>query len=134
MDMPEVALHPTARRMVQWQMRLTLLAATGRHEPPNLVVAARILVLVAQTLENPGGGVPLLPRLALILNENLFDVSDKRSELRARRRSRPRVRQRRRLNQRLLHRLTAMSQLLGDLPDAHPIAMRQANLQIMVHV
>jgi hypothetical protein len=133
-NVPEVALHPTARRMVQQQVRLPLPLAPRRHEPPHLIVAAGVLPLVAQTLEDPGGGVPLLARRGPVLRQDLFDESDKRPELRARRRGRPRVGQRRRLNQRLLHRVAAVTQLPADLPNAQPVAMQQPNLQIMVHM
>ena len=62
MNVPEVALHPPARRMVQQQMRLPLLLAPCRHESADLIVSAQVAMLLAQTMINPRRRVPLLAR------------------------------------------------------------------------
>ena len=73
MDVAKIAFHPAARRMIQHKVRLTLPRALASDISPNLIVAADITLLIAQTLEQPAGGMPLLTRGRLVFLEDLVD-------------------------------------------------------------
>src|ERR1700749_4210947 len=98
-------------------MRLPLGATVLADVAADLVVLAAVTVFFHQPGEDAPRGVPLLARGRIIFLENLLNDRDKRPELGIAHRLAPRVRPRRRFDQRLLHRIAAVPQLPGNLPD-----------------
>ena len=83
-DVTEVRLQPPARWMRQRNKRLALDPANLAHIAPDLVVAARVALLVPQAAIELRGGVPLLARGLLILGQDLLNPPLVRAEPRSR--------------------------------------------------
>ena len=86
MDVAEVGFQPLAGVVGQRDEGLAVVAAVLADVAADLVVAARVGVLVAQTAEDLHGGVPLLGRGVLIGGEDGVDDGVKRAQHGRRRR------------------------------------------------
>jgi hypothetical protein len=72
-DVAEVGFEPLSGIVVERDERRALGPSIGQKVLPDALVAAGVVVFVAQTPENLGGRVPLLAGSALISAKNLVD-------------------------------------------------------------
>ncbi len=132
-DMAEVRLQAPARRMRQRNKRLALGPTELADVAPHLVVAARVAVLIPQASIELRRRVLLLAGGLLILNQDLLDQRLVRTQLG----SRPILRQRVGTGLTLLQNLPdlppGMVKPSGNLPNAHPVPMRNPDLTIIFH-
>ena len=143
----DLPLHPADHRQRLAKVRLRMpRIMPQRHEhlplplPPRQHVVlhdrqpAAITVLVAQTLEDPLRGVPLLRRPALILFQDLVDDPHERIQLRTRRRPAAPVSRRHRERQHLRYRPRVDAKPTRRLAPADPLDLnRVANPRIQLH-
>ena len=111
--------------------RLTMLL----DKTPHGVVAAGIVFVIAQSLKDPHGCVPLLWRSVFVLLQDLQNSIVKRPQLRGHLACPPRIRSRFCLitPQNFPNLMPRMMKRSGDLPNAHSIAMSSPNPSVIVH-
>ena len=72
-DMSEIGLEPPTRQVSQGDERLPISTSVLEHVALYLGIPAAVAVLVAEPSEELGGGVPLLGRGGLVVDEDLVD-------------------------------------------------------------
>ncbi len=132
-DVSEVRLQPSARRMRQWEERLPLGPLHPAHVSPHLVIAACIAMFIPQTPVPLRCRMLLLGGSTLILRQNLLDQSLVGTQPRCRPILLQRIRTRLALLERLADLPPRMLEPPGDLPNAHPITMRNSDLAVLFH-
>ncbi len=132
-DMAEVRLQTPARRMCQRQERLTPIPHPLAHIPPHLVVTAAVAVLIPQPTIQLRHRMLLLTRGLLVLGQDLLDQPLVRTQPRGRTILPQRVRTRLALGQHLPNLPTRMVEPPGDLPNAHPVPMRDSDPAVLFH-
>lgn len=131
-DVPVVDFDSLPRIVIERDERL-LLSATGPGDvAPHLIVAA-LVALLAQSAENLHRRVTLLPRLLLVVFENLVDSRMEFTQLRRAGRFSASIRLRLGLFDCLADLSPRMLELLGDLPHTHSVAISAPNPSIVFH-
>jgi hypothetical protein len=132
-DVAEVGFGAATGRMVQGNEGLTLLAATGLQVAADLVITARVAILIAEAAEQLTGGVPLLARGVVIGGEQGVGDHVKGTKDRGG----PGLRQSVRLGLRVLQGfadgISSDAELLGDLTNAEAVAMSPPEGREVVH-
>ncbi len=72
-DVSEIGLEPPTRQVSQGDERLPISTSVLEHVALHLGIPAAVAVLVAEPSEELGGGVPLLGRGGLVVDEDLVD-------------------------------------------------------------
>ena len=72
-DVSEIGLEPPTRQVSQGDERLPISTSVLEHVALYLGIPAAVAVLVAEPSEELGGGVPLLGRGGLVVDEDLVD-------------------------------------------------------------
>jgi hypothetical protein len=79
-DVTEIGFEALSREMAQRDESLAMSPTMLEHIALNLGIAAWVLVLIAKATMDLGGGVPLLVRGVLIIDEDLVDDRLHRTE------------------------------------------------------
>ena len=132
-DMAEVRLQAPARWMRQRDERLTLGPTDLANIAPDLVVAARVAVLVPQAPIELRRRVLLFAGGLQILLQDLLDQCLVRTQPWGRSLLLERVRMGLALCQDLPNLASGMAEPPRDLPNAHPIPMRNPDLTVIFH-
>jgi len=118
--------------MAQGDESLSISSPVLEHIALHLGIAAGIVVLLAEATMDLGGGVPLLGRCALVVDEDAIDDRYDRAEERGL--AGPgRWGRRFGMVEDIPDGLASVSELSGDLPDGHAIATSPTNRAIVVH-
>ena len=132
-DVAEVGLGPTARRVVQRDERLAPVEPPGLQVAADLVVAALVAVLVAEAAEELRGGVPLLGRgLHVGVEDGVNDLAE-RPEGGGRPRPGLGVGRGFGVVQGFADGVPPDAELPGDLPNAEAVAVRLPDGREVVH-
>jgi hypothetical protein len=132
-NVPEVRLQPPTRRMGQWDEGLSFGPAHPADVTADLVVATRVAVFASQATIELRRRVLLLARGLLILRQNLLDQRLVRTQPWSRSVPLEGVRMRFTLLQHLPDLTPRMTEPPGNLPNAHPIPMRNSDATIIFH-
>jgi len=132
-DVTEVRLQPPARRMRQRDKRLALGPTDLADIAPDLVVAAQVALLISELAIELRRRVLLLTGGLLILRQDLLDPCLVRTQPRGRSLLLQRVRAGLALLQHLPDLSPGMVEPPGDLPNAHPVPMRNSDPAIIFH-
>ena len=132
-NVSEIRLQTATRRMGQRQKRLPLDTADPANVPPDLIVAARVTVLIPQTTIELRRRVLLLARRLPILGQDLLDQRLVRSQTWGRPILPQSVRPRLTLAKNLPDLTSGMTKPPGNLTNAQPIAMGKPYLAIIFH-
>jgi hypothetical protein len=133
-NLAEVRFDPLTRPMIQRNERLAVPLPMAIHKPPHRVIAARVIMLVPQPLEDPHPRMPLLRRRGFILLEYLKNQIVKRFQLGSHLLLTFRVGLRLTCPaQNLANLLSRVMKRPGDLPETHAIAKSPTNPCIIVH-
>ena len=103
------------------------------HVALHLDIHAAVAVLVADPPEHLSGGVPLLGRSGLVVDQDLIDDRLKRPELGGRPVPGQGLGMGFRMRQGMADGLSRVSELSGDLPDGHAIASSPPDRAIIIH-
>ena len=132
-DVAEVCFQAPARRMRQGNERLSLVAEALADISSHLVIAARVAVLIPQTTIELRRRVLLLRGGLPIVGQDLLDQGLVGTQSRGRPILLQAVRPRLTLLQDLPDLTPGVTKPPGNLPNAHPIAMCDADLTIIFH-
>lgn len=132
MDVAEVGLETSPRRMAQGDEGLAMPPAVLEDVSLDLGVASGIGVLVAEAAMDLGGGVPLLDWSVLVVGEDAIDARLDRAEDRSLSVANPWGRGLGMAEDMPDH-LASVSELSGDHPDGHAIATSPPNRAVVVH-
>jgi hypothetical protein len=72
-DVSEIGLEPPTRQVPKRDERLPMSTSVFEHVTSHLGIPAKIAVLVTEASEGLGGGVTLLERGGLVVDEDLVD-------------------------------------------------------------
>jgi hypothetical protein len=132
-DVTEVGFEPLARIVVERNERRALGPSLAQQVLPDALVAAGVVVFVAQTPENLGNRVPLLARRLLVgaddgVDDGFEGIDDGRHRP-------PLIRLGLRLTEDLPNLPPGMVKLAGQLANAQLVnAMRLSDARVLVHL
>jgi hypothetical protein len=132
-DVSEIGLHTTARRMRQGKERLTVVSTVLGDVTANLVIAAHVALFVPQTSIELGRRVTLFAWGLLILSQDLIDQRLVGPQTRRWPALPQRVRTRLTFPKHLANLLSGMPVAPGDLPNTHPVPMSDPDPAIVFH-
>ena len=132
-DVAEVGFEASAREMAQRDEGLLVPRPVLAHVALDLGIAAGVAVLVAEPPEDLGGGMPLLGRCGLVVDQDLIDDRLERPQERSGSVPGRRVGIRLGMRRGLAGRSFASVEFAGDLADGHAIASSPPNRSVVVH-
>ena len=132
-DVPEIGFEALAREMGQRNERFLIRASMLAKVTLYLSVPAAVRVIVAESPEDLGGGVPLFGRCGFVVDQDLVDDRLDRPQ----ERSEPVPGRRQGVRLGLLEYFpdgdSRMPKFAGDLVDGHTITPRPPNSSVIVH-
>jgi hypothetical protein len=126
-DVAEICFEPLARIARERDKSLDVLASHFADVAAHGIVAAKVAVLVAQSLKNTAEGVPLLGRRMFIVRKNLLYALIEAAELLGWRFADPSKRLRLRIGYHFADLASRMMKRASDGANAHAIAMGLTN-------